>query len=153
MTHDDQHEVFKDRLKVRISRDGDSDITACSQECPDETGYTSSPSGEDLHAEGHRVNVRTVVGDDRQCKNNQAELAEPTQGGEEDSGEQTTDSGGAVSVRVDGVVDGGGHNGCTKHLGEQERESEAAEGRDEDFGAVGAAGLIACVVGCVACPS
>lgn len=153
ITHNDQHEVFKDRLKVRISGDGDGDIAACSQECPDETGYTSSPSGEDLHTERHRVNVRAVVGDDRQCEDDQAELTESAQGGKEDSGEQTTDSRIVITVRESGVVDGGGYDGCAEHLGEQKRESETAESRDEDFGAVGATGLVACVVGCVAGPS
>ena len=127
MTYDDQHEVFKDRLKVRISRDGNGDIAARSQECPNETGYTGGPSGEDLHTEGHRVNVRTVVGDDRQCENDQAELPEPAQGGEEDGSEQTTDSGSVVSIRIGRVVDGGGHNGCAKHLGKQKWESETTE--------------------------
>lgn len=149
----DQHEVLEHGLEVVVARDGDGDVDARADECPDEAWHARRRAGKDLQRQGDGVDVRAVVSDDGEREDDEAELAEAAEGRDEDLSEETADVVVFVGGHVGGVVDRGGHDGCAEHLGEEERDDEAAPGPKEDRQAADADGLVDGVVCCVTGPS
>lgn len=64
---------------MRISWDGDRDIDAGSDKCPEESGNALCVVRENLKREGQGVDVGAVVSDDREREDDQAELAKLAQ--------------------------------------------------------------------------
>lgn len=65
---DDVHTVLKESLKVREAGNGDADVDTNADERPDEPGYTLGTAGQDLKAQGERVEIWAVTGDSRESE-------------------------------------------------------------------------------------
>lgn len=146
---DEQHEVLKDILEVAVARDGDGAVDDGADEGPDEAGHPLGGAREHLQREGHRVDVRAVVGDDGEREDDQAELTESAERWDEHSCEEATDAGGVVAIHVGVVAAVGSHGGAdssTEHLCEDERERQTSEGPEEDRHARTVDGLVDSVV-------
>lgn len=127
---DQQHEIFKNRLEVSVSRDGDGAVNNGPDEGPHEARYALRDTGEELEGERDGIDVWAVVGDDRESENDKAELTEPAKRRNDDSCEETSNSRGVIAVYVQVVTVVGGYgssHGCTEHLSEKEREYQTSE--------------------------
>ena len=154
---DKVHEVLKHLFEMRVARNRNRDIDSRAHGGPDEARHALCPApAQDLDGQADRVDVGAVVGDDAQCENDQAELAEATEGPEEDGAEKTSSARGCVAVCVlvlAAVEGGGGHDGNTQHLGEEQGDDEADPDGKEDLCPRLGARLVHSVVCCVAGPS
>ena len=141
---------------MRVSGDGDGDVHARRDGGPHEAGHALGPPAHDLHGEGDGVDVGTVVCDDAEGEDDEAEFAEAAERGEEYGGEQPARAGRrvAVHVAVVAVVERRGrHDGDAKEFGEEEGDHEADPDGAEDLLARLRDGLVHGVVGGVACPA
>ena len=104
------HKVLENSLKVRVAGNGDCDIHTSRNTSPDEAGNTLRPPSEHLHRQGHGVDVGTVVRNDGQSQDDEAEFTKRSKRREEHCCEQPTSAGGVVPVLIpiDAVVDRGG---------------------------------------------
>lgn len=84
-TYDDEHEILQDALKMAVPRDRNGAIDERPDEGPDEARHGLRPPSENLQTETHAVDVGAVVGDDAEGEDDEAELAEASQGREQDS--------------------------------------------------------------------
>lgn len=153
---DKVHEVCQDGFVVGVTRDGNGDVNTGSDDGVDEARDFASPAGQHHESETDRVNVGAVVGDDRQGKDDDTELAESTQGTEENGSQKTTSTrlGIAGGIFVVTVVDSSGsHDSNTKHLDEQQREEQSNGGGEEDPEAAAVRGLVNRVVSSIASPT
>ena len=141
-------------MSVSWNRNGD--VHAGSHKGPDEARNHLCPSAEDLHRQGYRVDVGTVVCDDAECQNHQTKFAKPSQRWKQNCREKTTHAGLIVTTLVSVVtsVDIGSSHDCdTEHLAEQKRNDEAQPRPQEDFSSRLCGRLIDGVIGCIACPA
>ena len=123
---------------MRVPRYSDSDVHSSGNTSPDETRYALSPATHDLHCQADRVDVRAVVRDNGEGEEDQAELSEAAKRREENSCKETTAtrSGVAIHISIVAIVDSSrAHNRNAEHFGEEEREHEANEDSQENFGA------------------
>ena len=71
-----QHEVLQDRLEVAVSRDRDRAVDDRADQSPQEARDHLGIVGQDLQREGEGVDVGTVVADNGEREDDDAELAE-----------------------------------------------------------------------------
>lgn len=120
---------------MSVSWDGNRAVDERSDEGPHKARYSLRDTGEELEGERDGVDVWAVIGDDGESEDDEAELTEPTKRRNDDGCEETTNSGGMIPVHVQVVAVVSGHSGsdgCTEHLGEEEREDQASECPAED---------------------
>ena len=113
---------------MAVAWDGDGAVHERADEGPDEARDGLRPAAEQLQAERHAVDVGTVVRDDAEGQDDEAELAEAAEGWEEHGGEEPADAGLLVAVGVAGVdgVRDCRRDGQTEHFGETKRQDETA---------------------------
>ena len=150
-TYDQQHEILQHVREMAVARDGDGAVDDGADEGPDEARDRGRPPAHDLQGEGDAVDVGAIVPDDAEREHDEAELAEAAQR-RQHLGQEHADIG-AVALGERRVIDGGGDDGQAQHLGEAEREDQAGEGPEEDFGLGAVGGLVDGVVGGVAGPA
>lgn len=142
---------------MRVARDCNCNVDSRAHGGPNEPRHALCPApAQDLDGQADRVDVGAVVGDDAQCENDQAELAEAAEGPEEDGAEKTSSAGGCIAICVlvlAAVEGGGGHDGNAEHLGEEEGDDETNPDCEEDLSPGLGARLVHGVVCCVAGPS
>jgi len=138
---------------VRIARDGNGAIDDAADQGPQKSRHFLSIVRQDLERKGQRVNVRAVVADNAEGQNDQAEFAKSTQGWEQHLGQQTAHGVFLIGRGISRVVDGGGGDGETQHLGETEREQQSGKDVEEDLDSTRVHRLVAGVVRGVAGPA
>lgn len=112
---------------MAVARDGDGNISSCSDRGPDEAWDALGPVREDLDGQGYGVDVGTVVGNDRQCEDDHAEFAEGAGVVDQDCAEETASACGFVTFHVSVVLvveRSGGHYRHSEHLREAQRHDE-----------------------------
>ena len=141
---------------MRVTRDGNGNVDTSANKGPDETRNVLSPVRKDLHSEGHGVDVRAVIRNDREGKNDQAELAKGAKVRDKNRRQKATGAGGRVTSLIDVVATveiSSSHDGHAQHLGEEQREDQANEGTDPHLPLALVRGVVDSVVGSVGGPS
>ena len=154
---DKVHEILKHGFEIRITRDSDGDVDSGTDGGPDEAGHALGEfSSEHLHGEADGVDVWAVVGNDAEREDYKAKFSESSQRAEEYGCEESTGSGGGVSVGVlvYAVVESRGcHDGDAEHFCKQKWNHETDPDGEEDLGAGLVRGLVDGVISGIARPS
>lgn len=145
---------------MRIPRNGNRAINQRPDKRPYEPGHRLRPSAQNLQTQAHAVHIGTIIRDDAEREDDEAELAEAAERGKEDRCEEAADVAALIEPGViirwlegHGVV---GHcccDGQAKHLREEEGEDETGPCPGESLDAGDGVGLVDGIIGRVARPA